>query len=59
MSNSRDSSTDVIKVSDETFPDLEQAEKLLGIGDVSNLLVEKVVKSPRSANVYRFVTSSK
>jgi len=43
---------DAITVTAATNSELRQAETLLGISDISELLVEKVVKSPRSANVY-------
>jgi len=44
--------SDTIAVKGETMESLEQAEKLLGIGDISTLLIEKIVKSPRSNNEY-------
>ena len=45
--------SDSIAVKEETLEHLHQAEKLLGVGEVfSDLLIEKVVKSPRSATEY-------
>ena len=43
---------DSIVVAESSKQALKDAEKFLGIGDISELLVEKVVKSPRSNNVY-------
>jgi len=43
---------DNIAVKPETMKDLREAEKLLGIGQIDGLLIEKVVKSPRSNNQY-------
>ena len=41
-----------LSMSASVLEHLRQAEELLGITDISQLLVEKVVHSPRSSNVY-------
>lgn len=41
-----------LAVAAESHAQLQQAVELLGISDISRLLVEKVVHSPRSSNVY-------
>ena len=45
-------SDDTISVTEDTLPCLRTAEQLLGISPTDQLLIEKVVKSPRSNNVY-------
>ena len=45
-------SDDTVAVSDSAVAHLKEAEKLLGVGDLAKLLVEKVVHSPRSKSEY-------
>ena len=43
---------DTVGVIESSLSDLKQAEQLLGVGDLSKLLIEKVVHSPRSKSEY-------
>ena len=52
LGNVKIAGEDSINVTPDSEAALRQAEKLLGIGNIQQLLIEKVVKSPRSNNEY-------